>query len=188
MRHFLFGIAVLFCVAGDLDRALSANADQTAVRLPDVLSEASKEAFELLTAPRVAPADMTIKIVGDQRHWTYTYSNPPGPTLKSSANATTAEQPDIDADLVVPQGRSVELLLTANDTAYELALRELGVLLMAIPGRLESHTLLAKNLGRLVAVCSSDCDAAGHVDAIAIRVVSPADYKQWLRSKMGKKP
>jgi cytochrome c oxidase subunit II len=187
MRYAVLGVAVLYCVAGDLGRALSAETDQPARALPDVLSKASKEAFELLTAPRAAPADMTIKIVGEQRHWTYTYTNPPGPAFKGAANATTAGQPDMDSDIVVPQGKSVELLLTANDTAYELALRELDVSLTAIPGRLESHTLLTTTIGRLVAVCSSNCDAAGHADPIAIRVVSPEDYELWLRSKMDKK-
>ena len=185
MRNVVFAIAAILCVAGSLGHSLLAQAEQPAERLPDVLSKASKEAFELLTAPRAAPADMTIKIVGDQHHWTYTYTNPPGPEFKGPANTS---QPEMDADIVVPQGNSVELLVTSNDQVYELVLRELGVSLTAIPGRLETRTLVTKNAGRIFAVCSSHCDAAGRADAIAIRVVSPEDYKQWLRSKMDQKP
>jgi cytochrome c oxidase subunit II len=172
---------ILFCI---LAGAASVRADPPSAPLPDVLSMASKEAFELLTVPRVAPADVAIQIVGDQRHWTYTYTNPQGPTFKGSANTTTAGQPDTDSDIILPWGKSIELLVTANDQVYQMSFRELGVSLTAIPGRLESHTLLAKNLGRLVAVRSSDCDGAGQADAIVIRVVSPEDYEQWLLNKM----
>ncbi len=94
----------------------------------------------------------------------------------------------MDADIVVPQGKSVELLVTSNDQVYELAIRGLGASLTAIPGRLQSHTLMTKNVGRLVAVCSSDCDANGRADAIAIRVVSPVDYEPWLQTKIDRKP
>jgi cytochrome c oxidase subunit II len=183
MRSVCFVIAVLFCCVDCFASAQSAEADQPAGPLPDVLSKASKDSFELLTAPRAAPADMTIKIVGEQRHWTYTYTSPPGPAFKGSANASNAERTVIDADLVVPQGKSVELLVTANDQIYELKLPEPGSSLTAIPGRLQSYTLLARYAGRFVAVCSSDCDAAGSVDPIVIHVVSPDDFERWLRVK-----
>jgi cytochrome c oxidase subunit II len=175
---------ILFCI---LAGAASVRADPPSAPLPDVLSMASKEAFELLTTPRVAPADMTIKVIGDQKHWSYTYVNPPGPAFNGSANASIAEQPDLDPDIVVPQGKSVELLVTANDQIYQMSFRELGVSLVAIPGRLETFTLLTKNLGRLVAVCSADYDGLGQADAIVIRVVSPEEYEQWSRNKMKKK-
>jgi heme/copper-type cytochrome/quinol oxidase subunit 2 len=154
-------------------------------QLPDLISTASKEAFELITAPRAAPADLTIKIVGYQYHWSYSYTNPPGPEFKGSADSS---QPQMDSDIVVPQGKSVELIVTANDQVYDLVIRELGLSLTAIPGRVQSQTLLTKNVGRLVAVCSSDCDAAGHADAIVFQVVTPEDYEQWLSRKLGKRP
>lgn len=188
MRLIILAIALLFCVAGCLGRALSAEADQPVGPLPDVLSQASKEAFELLTAPRATPADMTIKIVGDQRHWSYTYTNPPGPSFKSTATSSIVEQIHADADIVVPQGKSVELLLTANDQIYQMTIRYLGVSLSAVPGRVQSVTLMTKNVGRLVAVCSSNCDGTEQADPIAIRVVSPEAYQQWLSTKMDEKP
>ncbi len=187
MRYVIFGIAVLLCVAGSLGHSLSAEADQPAAPLPDVMDNASKEAFELLTAPRAAPADISIEIVGDQGHWTYTYTHPPGPSFNGPEDAAAVEQTGTDTDIVVPQGKSVELLVTANDQVYELAIRELGMTLTAVPGRLEARTLVTRTIGRLVAVCSSDCDAVGHAGAIAIRVVSPEDYEQWHRSRMDKK-
>lgn len=180
MRRIVSAIAVLFCVAGTAGRSLAAEADHT--------EKASKEAFELLTAPTSAPADMTIKIVGDQHHWTYAYTSPPGPEFKSSATAETAGQPEMDSDIVVPQGKSVEFLVTSNDQVYELAIQGLGTSLTAVPGRLQSLTLMTKKVGRLVAVCSSDCDANGRADAIVIRVASPVDYERWLRRKMDKRP
>jgi cytochrome c oxidase subunit II len=185
MRYAVLGIAVLFCAAGNLGRAPLAQADQPARSLPDAMSKASKEAFELLTAPRAAPADLTIKIVGDRHQWSYTYTNTPRLVFKGSANPS---QPGMDSDIVLPQGKSVELLVTANDQVYEMAIRELGLSLTAVPGRVQSQTLMTKNVGHLVAVCSSDCDAAGHAGAIAFHVVSPEDYEQWLSRKLSKKP
>ncbi len=188
MRLIILAIALLFCVAGCLGRALTAEADQPVGSLPDVLSQAAKEAFELLTAPRATPADMTIKIVGDQRHWSYTYTNPPGPSFKSTATSSIAEQMDADADLVVPQDTSVELLMTANDQIYEMTVQVLSVPLSAVPGRVQSVTLMTKNVGRLVGVCSSNCDGTEQADPIAIRVVRPDAYEQWLRNKINQKP
>jgi heme/copper-type cytochrome/quinol oxidase subunit 2 len=163
-------------------------ADQPSTSLPNELSKVSKEAVDLLTAPRQAPADLTIKIVGDRRHWSYEYTNPLGPAFTSAATAATTGQTDTDADIVVPQGKSVELLVTANDQVYELIIRELAVALTAIPGRLQSYRMITNKVGRLVAACSSSCEAAERADTIAIRVVSPEDYEQWLHSKMGQKP
>jgi cytochrome c oxidase subunit II len=178
--------AVIF--GGLLAGPASVFAESKYDKMPDPISTASKEAFELLTAPRAAPADLSIKIVGDQHRWAYTYANPLGPAFKSSAASATGGQQGMDSDIVVPQGKSVELLVTANDQVYEMAIRELGLSLTAVPGRVQSQTLMTKKVGRLVAVCSSDCDASGHADAIAFQVVSPEDYEQWLSRKLGKKP
>jgi cytochrome c oxidase subunit II len=188
MRRIIAVIAVLFCVAASLADALPTKADEPAAPLPDVFSNASKEAFELLTAPSAAPADLTIKIVGEQHQWSYAYTNPLGPAFKSSATAAPGSQPGMDSDIVVPQGKSVELLVTANDQVYEMAIRELGLSLTAVPGRVQSQTLITKNVGRLVAVCNTDCDAAGHADAISFYVVTPEDYQLWLSRKIGEKP
>ncbi len=95
--------ALLF--GGVLDGPPSAYAEPRSDQMSDAISKTSREAFELLTAPRTAAADLTIKIVGDQGHWSYTYTNPLGPTFKSSANAATGGQPDMDADIVLPQGK-----------------------------------------------------------------------------------
>lgn len=187
MKRILAGITVLVCISGSIVRSASAQPDQSAGALPDVLAKASQEAFELLTAPRAKPADIIIKIAGDQHQWSYTYTNPLGPTFKSSSFTATG-QPETNSDVVVPQGKSVELLVTSNDNVYELAMQGLGVSLVAVPGRLQSLRLMTKKVGRVIASCSSDCDANGRADTIAIRVVSPADFEAWLRSKLDHKP
>lgn len=192
MRYVLFGIAMLICVAGGLASSQSAQTDQPAGLLPhvtsDAMSKASKEAFELLIAPRAAPADLTIKIVGDQHHWSYTYTNPPGPAFKGSANAETANQPDIDSDIVVPQGKSVELIVTANDKVYELAIPVLGLAMTAVPGRIQTLDIETTKAGRFTSVCGTGCSADEQADPITLRVVSQGDYDNWLQRRKDRKP
>lgn len=166
----------------------SVHAGQPTEPLPDVLNKASKEASELLMAPRAAAADMTIKIVGDQGLWTATYVVPPGPAITSPPGEPSAKMSEAGEDLIVPQGKSVDFIFTSHDRLYELAIPDLDRVVSAIPGRLEMVQLLAIPSGHFSLVCSAGCEAADRATPFTICVVSPEDFEQWLRRKMDKKP
>jgi heme/copper-type cytochrome/quinol oxidase subunit 2 len=180
-------IAVLFCVATHLVGALPTKADEPAAPLPDVLSKASKEAFELLSNAKTFTTDVTIQIVGDQGRWTSTYLVPPGPTITSPPADPPSKMAEAGEDLVVPQGKSIALIFTSHDQIYELTIPDLDRSATAMPGALETVDLIAIPPGRFDLVCTSGCNAGDIAKPFAIRVVSPADYEQWLRKKMDQK-
>jgi heme/copper-type cytochrome/quinol oxidase subunit 2 len=181
-------ILAALMASGALSSSQSAHADQPAGSLPDAMSKASKEAFELLSNAKTFTTDVTIQIVGDQGRWTSTYLVPPGPTITSPPGDPPAKMAEAGEDLVVPKGKSIALIFTSHDQIYELAIPDLDRSATAMPGRLETVDLIAIPPGRFGLVCTAGCNAGDIATPFAIRVVSPEDYEQWLRRKMDQKP
>ena len=82
--------------------------------------------------------------------------------------------------MVVPVGKVVRMLITANDVIHAWAVPSLGVKVDAVPGRLNETWFLANAPGTYYGQCSELCGANHAFMPIEVKAVSAADYQVWL--------
>jgi cytochrome c oxidase subunit 2 len=142
--------------------------------------------FKLLYDQNTIPeADLTIKAIGNTWFWDYEY---PDEGLAFSAYMVAEEdlepgQPRLlatDTPVVVPVGKVVRMLITANDVIHAWAVPSLGVKVDAVPGRLNETWFLANAPGTYYGQCSELCGANHAFMPIEVKAVSAADYQVWL--------
>jgi cytochrome c oxidase subunit 2 len=143
--------------------------------------------FRLLYFDRIIPdADLTIKAIGNQWYWSYEYPDADGMTFDSLMveDAELKEgQPRllaVDNDVVVPVGKTVRVIVTATDVIHNWAIPAFGMKMDAIPGRLNEAWFRADKTGIFYGQCSELCGQRHAFMPIAVRVVSEADYAEWL--------
>ena len=150
-------------------------------------------------------ADLTIKVTGNQWYWTYQYpdngdfevvSN----MLKEKDQVTGKERARTDADgprllavderLVVPAGKVVKIITTSNDVIHSFAVPAFWVKMDAVPGRLNEtwFKIPADKTGVYFGQCSELCGARHGYMPIAVEVVSPAKFAEWVKSQGGTMP
>ncbi len=144
--------------------------------------------FKLLYQQAVVPeADMTIKAIGYQWYWTYEYPDD-GITFDSfplDEESATPERPYLlatDTDIVVPVGKVVRVLVTANDVLHSWAVPSLGVKMDAVPGRVNETWFLVDEPGLYFGQCSELCGVQHAFMPIAVKAVSQQDYDAWLET------
>lgn len=114
---------------------------------------------------RVVPENaLEIDVIGQQFSWIFVY-----PNEKVTEN-----------ELVVPEGRPVKLNITAEDVNHSLFIPAFRIKMDAVPG-LKTYTwFFADEIGRYDVLCSEYC-GAGHSRMLAeLRIVSDAEYTDWL--------
>lgn len=155
----------------------------------------------LLEIEDTSNPDMNIKVVGWQWKWEYDYIDEDGVSffsnldkksndtrqLKSGMNPADAVGDtyllDVDNPIVVPVGKKVRLLITANDVIHAWWVPELGVKRDAIPGFVNESWFRAEKEGVYRGQCAELCGKDHGFMPIVVKVVSEADYKSWVASK-----
>ncbi|SNS92875.1 cytochrome c oxidase subunit 2 [Sphingomonas laterariae] len=160
--------------------------------------------IRLLAAQYNQPkADVTIKVIGNQWYWTYQYpdngdfeivSN----MLKEKDEVKEGERFRTDADgprllavderIVVPVGAVVKLIVTSNDVIHSFAVPAFWAKMDAVPGRLNETWFKADRVGVYFGQCSELCGARHAYMPIAVEVVEPARYAEWVKLKGGTMP
>ena len=142
--------------------------------------------FRLLFAQYDIPKpDLTITATGSQWYWTYEYPDH-GITFDSIMvqEADLKEgQPrllTVDREVVVPVGKNVVVGVKSNDVIHDWAMPSFGVKLDAVPGRLHATWFRAEREGVYYGQCSELCGRNHAFMPIAVRVVSEADFADWL--------
>ena len=158
----------------------------------------------LLAAQYAQPkADLTIKVIGNQWYWTYQYpdngdfeivSN----MLKEKDEVKAGDRSRTDADgprllavderVVVPAGAVVKLIVTSNDVIHSFAVPAFWAKMDAVPGRLNETWFKVDRLGVYFGQCSELCGARHAYMPIAVEVVEPARFAEWVKSKGGTMP
>ena len=151
------------------------------------------------------PADVTIKVVGNQWYWTYQYQDHGGfelvsnmlkecddPTLtKGQRCRTDADGPPllaVDERVVIPVGATVKFLVTANDVIHAFAVPAFWSKIDANPGMINETWVKVDRPGVYFGQCSELCGARHAYMPIAVEVVSPAQFAAWVASKGGTMP
>ena len=150
------------------------------------------------------PADLTVKVVGHQWYWSYelpdhgvsfdSYMLKEGndPTRQANQRARTdADGPPllaVDNRLVIPQGKVVKFIVTADDVIHSFAMPAFWVKQDANPGQLHETWAKVDRPGVYFGQCSELCGARHAYMPIAIEVVPEAQFAAWVGSKGGKMP
>jgi len=139
--------------------------------------------------------DMTVKITGYQWKWGYDYLND-GVHFYSTL-ATPREQIDgtaakdahylleVDEPMVVPVGKRIRLLVTANDVIHSWWVPAFGVKQDGIPGFIRDSWFKADKIGTYRGQCAELCGKDHGFMPIVVKVVSEEDYKAWVAKKKG---
>ncbi len=139
--------------------------------------------------------DMTIKVTGYQWKWGYDYLND-GVSFYSNLS-TPREQIDgteakgenylleVDEPMVVPVGKRVRLLITANDVIHAWWVPALGAKQDAIPGFIRDSWFKADKIGTYRGQCVELCGKDHGFMPIVVEVVSEEDYQAWVAKKKG---
>jgi cytochrome c oxidase subunit 2 len=153
----------------------------------------------LLEIEDTSNPDMNIKVVGWQWKWEYDYIDEDGVSffsnldkasndarqLDSGQDVTKVENYllDVDQPIVVPVGKKVRLLITANDVIHAWWVPALGVKRDAIPGFVNESWFRAEKEGVYRGQCAELCGKDHGFMPIVVKVVSDADYQSWISGK-----
>jgi cytochrome c oxidase subunit 2 len=76
----------------------------------------------------------------------------------------------------------VKVVTTSADVIHSWTIPAFGVKMDAVPGRLNETWFKATQLGTFYGQCSELCGVAHAFMPIEVKVVSDADYNNWLAS------
>jgi cytochrome c oxidase subunit 2 len=126
------------------------------------------QSFALYAGQRTAPAD-ALQVGVESAMWSWTFRYPNG---KESA-----------AELYVPVGKPVKLLLTSKDVIHSLHIPAAKIMEDAVPGRVTDLWFRFTKTGEYRGYCREYCGTAHAYMMATIKVVEPDEFEKWLATK-----
>jgi cytochrome c oxidase subunit 2 len=143
--------------------------------------------------------DITIKATGHQWKWGYDYLTGEGEGISFFSNLATPKAQienaapkgenyllEVDNRVVVPVGKKVRVLLTANDVIHAWWVPALGVKQDAIPGFIRDVWFTADRPGIYRGQCAELCGKEHGFMPIVVEAVEPEKYAQWVSEQKTK--
>jgi cytochrome c oxidase subunit II len=140
--------------------------------------------------------DMDIVVTGYQWKWKYEYLVADGDNVSYFSNLRTSQEEiynneakgehyllEVDEPVVVPVGKKVRLLITANDVIHSWWVPELAVKKDAIPGFVNESWFKAEKEGIYRGQCAELCGKDHGFMPVVVHVVSQGEYDEWLSGK-----
>jgi cytochrome c oxidase subunit II len=150
------------------------------------------------------PADLTVKVTGHQWYWSYelpdygvTFDSymlkeASDPTRQANQRArTNADGPPllaVDNRLVLPAGKVVKFIVTADDVIHSFAVPAFWIKQDANPGQLHETWAYIRSPGVYFGQCSELCGARHGFMPIVVEATTPARFAQWVAEKGGHAP
>jgi cytochrome c oxidase subunit 2 len=141
-------------------------------------------------------SDLTVKITGYQWKWQYDYpdqdvsffSNLATPREQIENKAAKGEHYllEVDNPVVVPVGKKVRFLFTANDVIHAWWVPQLGVKKDAIPGFINEMWTRIDEPGIYRGQCAELCGKDHGYMPIVVQAVSPEDFTNWVAMQKDK--
>lgn len=144
-------------------------------------------------------AELTIKVTGYQWKWGYDYLSGPGEglsflsTLDSSQRAMSnsgnvSDAPSdyllrVDHPLVVPVGKKVRIITTANDVIHSFMVPAFGIKQDAIPGFVRDTWFKADKPGDYYGQCAELCGKEHAYMPIHVKVLDSRPYAEWVEEQ-----
>ncbi len=137
--------------------------------------------------------DITVKATGYQWRWGYDYLQGEGEGIHFLSSMSTPRDQiegsapkgetyllEVDNPLVVPVGRKVRVLMTANDVIHSWWVPAFGIKQDAIPGFIRDAWFRADKEGVFRGNCAELCGAEHGFMPIEVHVVSAVKYAEWV--------
>ena len=138
-------------------------------------------------------ADLTVKVTGYQWRWGYDYVKGEGEGIGFLSTLSTPESQingtdpkgltylmEVDNPLVVPVGKKVRVVTTANDVIHSWTVPAFGVKQDAIPGFVRDTWVRAEKVGVYRGACVELCGKNHAFMPIVVEVKSAEDYSKWV--------
>ena len=143
--------------------------------------------------------DITVKVTGYQWQWGYDYLVGEGSGISFISRTSTPLSQiynkeakgehyllEVDNPLVVPVGKKVRLLITANDVLHAWWVPAFAVKQDAIPGFIRDAWFTADKVGTYRGSCVELCGKDHAFMPIVVEVMEPAKYAQWVAEQKAK--
>jgi cytochrome c oxidase subunit 2 len=150
------------------------------------------------------PADVTVKVTGHQWYWSYELPDygvsfdsymlkeAGDPTRQKNQRARTDDDGPpllaVDERLVIPAGKVVKFIITADDVIHSFAVPAFWIKQDANPGQLHETWVKVDRPGVYFGQCSELCGARHGFMPISVEVVPAAEFAEWVGSKGGHLP
>ena len=141
--------------------------------------------------------DLTIKATGYQWKWRYDYLNDdvsfysnlatPREQIENQAPKGEHYLLEVDNPVVVPVGKRVRILTTANDVIHSWSVPAFGVKQDAIPGFVRDTWFKVDAPGTYRGQCSELCGKEHGFMPIVVEAVPEDKYKEWIAQQHAKK-
>ena len=138
-------------------------------------------------------SELSIKITGYQWRWEYEYL---GKGVRFVSKLATPQDQiknqdikgkyyllEVDNPLVVPIGKRIRFLTTANDVVHSWWVPALGIKKDAIPGFINEAWTNIKEPGTFRGQCAELCGANHGFMPIVLEAKTEAEFDEWLASK-----
>jgi cytochrome c oxidase subunit 2 len=152
----------------------------------------------LLEIEDASNPDITIKVTGWQWKWQYEYLDE-GINFFSNLDAKSNEARkrnsgidvktvehyllDVDKPIVIPVGKKVRFLATANDVIHSWWVPELGMKRDAIPGYINEFWTRVDEPGVYRGQCAELCGKDHGFMPIVVKAVSDSEYQSWVKEQ-----
>ncbi len=143
--------------------------------------------------------DITIKATGYQWMWGYDYLQGEGEGISFYSKLTTPQaqienkEPkgenyllEVDNHVVVPVGKKIRVIITANDVLHAWWVPAFGIKQDAIPGFIRDGWFTANNPGIYRGQCAELCGKDHGFMPIVVEVMEAEDYAQWVGEQLKK--
>jgi cytochrome c oxidase subunit II len=143
--------------------------------------------------------DITIKATGYQWKWGYDYLKGEGAGISFLSTLDTPQDEiynrkpkdahyllEVDHPLVVPVGKKVRVLTTADDVIHSFWVPAFGIKQDAIPGFVRDTWFRADKEGTYRGQCAELCGRGHGFMPIVVKVVSEQQYAQWVAEQKKK--
>jgi len=147
----------------------------------------------LLKMEDTTDSTLTIKVTGYQWKWRYEY---PEQGISFFSTLSTARDQienkadkgenyllEVDNPIVLPEGRKVRILLTANDVIHAWWIPKFGVKKDAIPGYINEMWVNVDEPGTYRGQCAELCGKDHGYMPIVAEVLSEQDFNAWVESQ-----
>src|SRR5450759_4618281 len=143
--------------------------------------------------------DITIKATGYQWKWGYDYLKGEGEGVAFLSNLATPQDQihnqkpkgenyllEVDNPLVVPVGKKVRIITTANDVIHSFWVPPFGVKQAAIPGFVRDTWFKVDKPGTYRGQCAELCGKEHGYMPIVVEAVEPEQYALWVADQKKK--
>jgi cytochrome c oxidase subunit 2 len=144
----------------------------------------------LIAMEDTSNSDLSIKVTGYQWKWQYEYLDEdvsffstlstPKEAIFNGSEKTPDYLLEVDNPVVVPVGKKVRLLITANDVIHAWWVPELGMKKDAVPGFVNEMWFNIDKPGTYRGQCAELCGKDHGFMPIVVVAKEQADYEKWV--------